>query len=124
MAQYAREIDNVRAAIDWCFSPSGDSGIGVALTAAYAPVWLNLSLTAELRDRAEHALGRVDANLSARTQMELQIALGTCLTITLGSIERTRSVLTAALEIAEPLDDLDAQVRAFWALWALYLNTG
>ncbi len=124
LAQYAREIDNVRAAIDWCFSPSGHSGIGVALTAAYAPVWLNLSLTAELRDRAEHALERVDANLSARTQMELQIALGTCLTITLGSIERTRSVLTAALEIAECLDDLDAQVRAFWALWALYFNTG
>jgi predicted ATPase/DNA-binding winged helix-turn-helix (wHTH) protein len=124
LAQYAREIDNVRAAIDWCFSPSGDPGIGVALTAAYSPVWLTLSLTAELRDRAEHALGRVDANLSARTRMELQIALGTCLTITLGSIERTRSVLTAALEIAEPLDDLDAQVRAFWALWALYFNTG
>jgi predicted ATPase/DNA-binding winged helix-turn-helix (wHTH) protein len=124
LAQYAREIDNVRAAIDWCFSPSGDSGIGVALTAAYAPVWLNLSLTAELRDRAERALESVDANLSARIQMELQIALGTCLTITLGSIERTRSVLTAALEIAERLDDLDAQVRAFWALWALYFNTG
>jgi predicted ATPase len=124
LAQYAREIDNVRAAIDWCFSPSGDSGIGVALTAAYAPVWLNLSLTAELRDRAERALESVDANLSARIQMELQIALGTCLTVTLGSIERTRSVLTAALEIAERLDDLDAQVRAFWALWALYFNTG
>jgi len=124
LAQAAREIDNVRAAIDWCFSQSGRSGIGVALTAAYAPVWLNLSLTAELRDRAEHALERVDANLSARTQMELQIALGTSLTITLGSIERTRSVLTAALEIAECLDDLDAQVRAFWALWALYFNTG
>ena len=124
LAQYAREIDTVRAAIDWCFSPSGDSGIGVALTAAYAPVWLNLSLTAELRDRAEQALERVDANLSARTRMELQIALGTCLTITLGSIERTRSVLTAALETAERLDDLDAQVRAFWALWALYFNTG
>jgi predicted ATPase/DNA-binding winged helix-turn-helix (wHTH) protein len=124
LAQYAREIDNVRAAIDWSFSPSGDAGIGVALTAAYAPIWLNLSLAAELRDRAEHALERVDANLSTRTHMELQIALGTCLTITLGSIERTRSVLTTALEIAECLDDLDAQVRGFWALWALYLNTG
>jgi predicted ATPase len=40
LAQAAREIDNVRAAIDWCFSQSGCSGIGVALTAAYAPVWL------------------------------------------------------------------------------------
>jgi predicted ATPase/DNA-binding winged helix-turn-helix (wHTH) protein len=124
MAQYAREIDNVRVAIDWCFSPSGDAGIGAVLTAAYAPVWLNLSLTAELSDRAERALRRVDANMSARTQMELEIALGTCLTITLGSIERTREVLTAGLEVAEHLDELDAQVRASWALWALYFNTG
>jgi predicted ATPase/DNA-binding winged helix-turn-helix (wHTH) protein len=42
MARYLREIDNVRAALDWCFSEVGDSAIGVALTAAYAPVRLDL----------------------------------------------------------------------------------
>jgi predicted ATPase/DNA-binding winged helix-turn-helix (wHTH) protein len=33
MARYGREIDNVRAALDWSFSPVGDVAIGVALTA-------------------------------------------------------------------------------------------
>jgi non-specific serine/threonine protein kinase len=33
MARYGREIDNVRAALDWSFSPVGDVSIGVALTA-------------------------------------------------------------------------------------------
>jgi predicted ATPase len=33
MARYGREIDNVRAALDWSFSPVGDFAIGVALTA-------------------------------------------------------------------------------------------
>ncbi len=34
MARHGREIDNVRAALDWSFSPVGDVAIGVALTAA------------------------------------------------------------------------------------------
>jgi predicted ATPase/DNA-binding winged helix-turn-helix (wHTH) protein len=126
IARYAREIDNVRASIDWCFSPSGDKAIGVALTAAYAPVWLNLSLTAELAERAERALERPDSdlNLDARLRMELLIALGNSLVITLGSVERTGIVLSAALDLAESLRDLDAQVRALWTLWALHFNTG
>lgn len=34
MALLEREMDNVRAALDWAFSPRGDSSIGVVLTAA------------------------------------------------------------------------------------------
>ena len=34
LAEYAREIDNLRAALDWAFSPGGDGSIGVALTTA------------------------------------------------------------------------------------------
>jgi non-specific serine/threonine protein kinase len=33
IARYEREIDNVRAVLDWSFSPVGDVAIGVALTA-------------------------------------------------------------------------------------------
>jgi predicted ATPase/DNA-binding winged helix-turn-helix (wHTH) protein len=33
MARYGHEIDNVRAALDWSFSPAGDAAIGVVLTA-------------------------------------------------------------------------------------------
>src|SRR5580693_4228142 len=39
IADYAREIDNVRTALDWAFSPGGDKPIGVALTAAVVPLW-------------------------------------------------------------------------------------
>jgi predicted ATPase len=108
------------------FLAEWDPGICVSLTAAYLPVWLDLSLSAELRVRAERALKELDPNLnlSARLRMELQIALGTSLIITLGPVERTRIVLTSALDLAEGLDDSDVQVRALWALWALHFNTG
>jgi predicted ATPase len=38
LAEYGRQIDNLRAALDWAFSPSGDASIGVALTAAAVPL--------------------------------------------------------------------------------------
>src|SRR5229473_1106283 len=35
LARHGREIDNVRAALDWSFSSMGDPAIGIMLTAAY-----------------------------------------------------------------------------------------
>ena len=43
LLEYRREIDNLHAALDWASSPDGDAVIGVALTAAAAPLWMHLS---------------------------------------------------------------------------------
>jgi predicted ATPase/DNA-binding winged helix-turn-helix (wHTH) protein len=40
LAVYGRHIDNVRAALDWAFAPDGDSRIGVTLTIAVVPLWV------------------------------------------------------------------------------------
>ena len=103
LARCVREIDNVRAALDWSFSAVGDVAIGVHLTAAYAPVWLHLSLIGECRDRCERALLVFNSmpELDVRLQMELQIALASTLIVTLGSPEETETVLAKALEIAD-----------------------
>jgi predicted ATPase len=53
LAAYAREIDNLRAALNWAFSPGGDASIGVALTAAAVPLWMQLSMVEECRSRVE-----------------------------------------------------------------------
>src|SRR3989454_4190090 len=44
VAAYRPQIGDVRAALDWAFSPSGDVGVAVALTAATVPLWTHLSL--------------------------------------------------------------------------------
>jgi len=41
LAAYGPDVDNVRAALDWAFSPGGDSSVGVALTVASVPLWLH-----------------------------------------------------------------------------------
>jgi predicted ATPase/DNA-binding winged helix-turn-helix (wHTH) protein len=113
LTRRVREIDNVRAALDWSFSPPGDIAIGVDLTAAYAPVWLHLSLMQECRERCERALLELapESASHARLQMWLQIGLGNSLLHTRGPSEQAQTVLTEALESAEALGDLRAQLR-------------
>jgi tetratricopeptide (TPR) repeat protein len=126
VARYGREIDNVRAALDWSFSPMGDAAIGVALTAAYAPVWLHLALVVECRERAERALDILasDFNLIAPLERRLHIALGIALILTMGPVERTRRVLAKARQLAESVDDVEAELRMLWAQWSMENNSG
>jgi predicted ATPase/DNA-binding winged helix-turn-helix (wHTH) protein len=122
----SREIDNVRAALDWSFSASGDEAIGIDLTAEYAAVWLHHALMPECRDRTRLALCRLKRMLpqDQRLKMELCIGLGTALVWTMGLVETTMKATSAGLETAKSLDDCDAQLRALWALWLVQFNIG
>jgi len=113
LADYAWRIDNVRAALDWAFSPGGNASIGVALTAAAVPLWMHLSLVVECRERCDRALLKLqtDHMPDARLRMRLQIGLGNSLLHTRGPSEKAQTVLTEALESAEALGDLRAQLR-------------
>jgi predicted ATPase len=84
------EIDNIRAAIDWALSPSGEWEVGAILTAAYAPVWYDLSMVVECRERAEHVLDALgpQSKLSLRLQMQLHLELGLALTQAFGPVKR------------------------------------
>jgi predicted ATPase/DNA-binding winged helix-turn-helix (wHTH) protein len=110
LADYAWHIDDVRAALDWAFSPGGNAAIGVALTAAAVPLWLHLSLVVECRERCDRAL-RIDHIPDARLRMRLQIGLGNSLLHTRGPSEQAQTVLAEALQSAEALGDLHAQLR-------------
>src|SRR5712671_1161756 len=127
LADYAREIDNLRAALDWAFSSDGDASIGVALTAAAVALWMRLSLPEECRGRAEQALGalRVGASREARHEMKLRAAVAESLMYSRGgAFPETGMAYTRALEIAESLDDAKYRLRALWGLWAHHTASG
>ena len=126
IALLAGEMDNVRAALEWAFSLVGDPGIGAVLTAAYVPVWLNLGMLVECRDRVERVLGGhgVQIELTDAILMHLHLGLGISLFFTIGPMDRAKTVLTQALAAATRLDDLLGQLRALWVLWGLSLNSG
>ena len=113
LAIYGRHLDNVRAGLDWAFSPDGDAGIGIALTAETVPLWFQLSLLNECRERCDRALRKLQTDRipDARLKMRLQIGLGNSLLHTRFPSEQAQSVLTEALQSAEAVADLHAQLR-------------
>jgi predicted ATPase len=129
---YGWRIDNLRAALDWAFSPEGDASIGVALTVAAIPLWTHLSLLDECRSRAKQALAarKIGDGGDPRGEMKLCTALtmssywssaGTCAPI----VDRELGALwTKALEVGESLDDVDYQLRSLWGLYVFHLGMG
>ena len=120
---YRREIDNIRAALDWAFLPGGDATIGVALTVAAIPVWCQLSLLVECRARVEHVLNSPEVGaLNAHLRLELVAALGFAMTNSTGLLPETIAVLQSALALARQMGDVDHEMRALWSLWTCRFN--
>jgi predicted ATPase/DNA-binding winged helix-turn-helix (wHTH) protein len=118
LAAQRREIDNVRAALDWAFSPSGDMVVGVALTLAAIPLWIHLSLNEECCARVETALARLDPDDPTETRTLVRLAM-----LAGGSpFKAERAIPEAAawsntLAIAERLGDVEFQLRALYGWW-------
>jgi predicted ATPase/DNA-binding winged helix-turn-helix (wHTH) protein len=58
--KFAFAVDDIRAAIDWAFSATGDPVLGADLTVAAVPFGFQLGLMDEFRERVEHALRCLD----------------------------------------------------------------
>ncbi len=126
LAIYGRHLDNVRAGLDWAFSPEGDPQIGVALTVAVVPLWVQLSLLGECRERVERALACLDSAdaATARPRMQLSWALGWSLMYGVGRAREARPAWATTLELAERLDDAGYRLRALWGLCIDQFNNG
>jgi predicted ATPase len=122
LTEYGPKIDDLRAALDWAFSPAGHPSLGVALTVAAVPLWMQLSLLQECRSHVERALSALDAGASRdrRWEMKLRVALATSTLFTGGQAYELGAVWTGALEIAEELADRDYQLRSLRGLHNFY----
>jgi predicted ATPase/DNA-binding winged helix-turn-helix (wHTH) protein len=125
LADYAPKIDNARAALDWAFSPGGNPSVGVALTAAAVPLWMQLSLLQECRSRVKRALLTVEAGASGdlTQEMKLQVALGASTLYSKGRAQELGAVWTRALQIAELLGDRDYQLRSLRGMFISHTTT-
>jgi predicted ATPase/DNA-binding winged helix-turn-helix (wHTH) protein len=126
LADYGRAIDDLRAGLDWSFSPHGDTSFGVALTVASVPLWLQLSLMEECRRQVERALSSLEPGSNRDPSHELQLysALGASLMYTKGPVPETAAAWTRTLEIAQTLDDTEYQLRALWGLFPYRIRSG
>jgi non-specific serine/threonine protein kinase len=117
LVSYRREIDNLRAALNWALSPDGDTVLGVALAATAADFWVAVSQIAEAGEWASKASALIGDDSGSRYEMVLQCSFGMALIYTKGMVAPAREVLMRALALAEQFADFDYQQRAFHGLW-------
>jgi predicted ATPase len=127
LADHGRQIDNLRAALDWASSSDGEASIAVALTAAAVPLWMHLSLMAECGGRVERALAAMEAETSpdARREMKLHAALAASLIYTRGgAVLEIEATWRKAFAIGESLNDAEYQLRSLRGLWTSHTASG
>ena len=120
LAEYGPEIDNLRAGLDWAFSPGGDGSIGAALATAAVPLWMHLSLLEERRSRAKQAFGALGTGANPRQEMRLHDALGK----SASEAPEMEAAFTKELYIAESLEDAEYQLRALHGLYFCHSANG
>jgi len=124
-APHFAAVNNVRAALEWCFSAKGDIEFGVALAAAAAPVFLAMSLLAECHRWSERAiLALEDTARGGLDEMHLQAALGVSLMFMRGGRDAARAALSRSFAIAEERGDALDQLRILGPLNMFHLRTG
>lgn len=124
LAKYARQIDNVRAALDWAFSPQGDIELGVTLTIAAVPLWALLSQVGECRRYVEQALASEPGRARPQYRMQLNAALGWSVMFGTGTAPEIRALWSTTRDLAEQLGDTNYRLAALWGLWVDRLNNG
>jgi predicted ATPase len=123
---YSSQLGNLRAALDWAFSPEGDGVIGAALTAAAAPLWFHLSLLDEGLARVERAITWLRVQpLPNRRLMEQLYAVSIwpqvqAINGTPSAAEAWQETLARAVE----LGDVRYQLQATRALWVNCFTRG
>jgi predicted ATPase/DNA-binding winged helix-turn-helix (wHTH) protein len=126
LSAHGRHIGDVRTALDWAFSPSGDATVGVALTIATVPLWILSSLMEECRSRTRRALAslRPLARTGTREAMKLLSALGSALRYGKDTGTEIEATWTDALAMAEHQNDTDYQLCALCGLWSVRVAHG
>jgi predicted ATPase len=109
MATNGPDIDNLRGALDWAFSPSGDPSVGVALAIAAAPHRFPLSRMEESGGRAERALASLYPGTGDDVYLKMLVPAAHVVSPRFATrhVPETGAAWAKALELADALDEPD-----------------
>jgi predicted ATPase/DNA-binding winged helix-turn-helix (wHTH) protein len=122
-ASHLIALNNVRAALEWCFGVNGNGEIGVELAAAAVPVFLTMSLLPECHRWSEQAIRALDETTFGGSQeMHLQAGLGHSSMQMWGESDAAHLALNRSLAIAEKRGDVLHQAGLLGVLHTLHLR--
>lgn len=124
--KHVPKVEDLRAALNWAFSRTGDVTIGIALVLAAVPLWAQLSLVDEFLLWIGQAISRAEAAGEQTKVMNMQLyaALGGLQMYAISTAGQAKNALEKALELATELDDPEYTLRGLRVLWAEAVNSG
>ncbi|MGA0594974.1 ATP-binding protein [Enterovirga sp. CN4-39] len=126
MSTYAPHVDDLRAALAWCFGPTGDAELGTELAVASSVLWFQLSLVSEGRRYFEHALAALEGHRRADPAREIALlsSLGTALIYTTGPGPEIDRLWERAATIAKEAKVVDLELEVLSGAWLSELTSG
>jgi predicted ATPase len=118
-------LGNIRAALKWSFSSTGDAAIGVRLAAAAAPLFFDHSLFVESVQWCEQGLAALpESNEGSTTHLTLQAFVAASLMLSRGNSDEVRRALVDALSLADALGDHEYQMHLLVGLGIFLTRIG
>jgi non-specific serine/threonine protein kinase len=114
---YKREVDNLRAALSWAFSPDGETAMGIDLATTAADFWVAVSLISDAREWAAAALEKIGDAAGSPSEMVLKCSLGFAILYGEGPTALAREIMTQVLALARRFDSVEFQQRAIFGLF-------
>ena len=126
LVQHGDDIGDIRAALEWGFSPGGNALLAVQLTVTSVSVWFKLLLVPEVRGYLERAVRVAEhlPGLDPVLEMQLHIALGHSIFHTSGPGSKVSESFDRALALAERHADVDVQIRIIRAIFGNHATWG
>jgi predicted ATPase/DNA-binding winged helix-turn-helix (wHTH) protein len=122
---FADRLSNLHAAQEWAFSAHGDAGLAVRLSAASAPLYLQLALLNECVASTGRALRLLDeTSRGTRLELELQVCFGLSLLYSTGNAPAVRAAVERGLQLAEELHEPATQVLLLYVLESWKTRSG
>ncbi|PWC32899.1 winged helix-turn-helix domain-containing protein [Azospirillum sp. TSO35-2] len=110
--RHAPDLSNVRAALEWAFSPEGDRPLAVRLAAHAMPLFLGLSFLGECRRWCGRALAALaEEERGTPTELALNEGLAVSAMFTRGNSVEVRAAIERGLDLAEALGDWNHQLH-------------
>ncbi|WP_426231702.1 ATP-binding protein [Pararhizobium sp. DWP3-4] len=105
-------LGNVRAAVEWSFSPEGDADVALKLVVYAAPLLLGLSLLSECRAWCRRALAAAPQHSdNLGHELALRKVLSIASMYTLGNTPEVRTEIERGLELADAQGDSEHQLH-------------
>ncbi|WP_052321323.1 ATP-binding protein [Pseudomonas fluorescens] len=122
--RYLEHLGNIRAALEWSFSDTGDLTIGIRLTAATVPLFLGLSMLNECLRWSEQALSARDEAGGSAQEIILLEAFAISSMFTHGNTPAVHTALIRGIDLAIRLDDAPRQLRLLAGLNIFFTRVG